>query len=122
MPLPALVKLPEPVIASPWVRLSERLKASVPLLVIAPPSEPLVPPLPICKVPPEIVVPPCELAPVRTTVPEPLLTSEPLPPSSPAYVPSVVWLKTTEALLVIAPCKDVVSPESSPALTTVPPE
>ena len=40
------------------VMLSERLKASTPLSVTLPAMEPVVPPLPSCRVPAEMTVPP----------------------------------------------------------------
>ncbi len=64
---------------------SERLKASVPLLVTAPlPSAPLVPPLPICSVVAlSMVVAPLWLVPVTTVVPAPLNVRWPLPVKAP---------------------------------------
>ena len=56
---PFTTTLPLPPIALATVVSSERLKLSVPLLVTAPlPKLPLVPPLPICRVPALMVVPP----------------------------------------------------------------
>ena len=47
VPAPDLVRLPEPEMMSLYEMLSDRLKASVPLLVMLPVTEPVVPPLPI---------------------------------------------------------------------------
>ena len=55
--VPAWVNEPLPLMALLTVVALERLKISVPLSVIAPvPMEPDVPPLPICKVAPELIV------------------------------------------------------------------
>ena len=58
--MPALISrtLPEPLMLPAKVMLSERLKASTPLSRTLPMMEPVVPPLPICRVPAAMVVPP----------------------------------------------------------------
>ena len=58
MPVPAWVREPVPETTPPKVTLSERLKASAPLSRTLPVIEPVVPPLPTCRVPAEMVVPP----------------------------------------------------------------
>ena len=58
MPVPELGERPVPEMTPAKVRASARLKISVPLLVTLPVIEPVVPPLPICRVPALIVVPP----------------------------------------------------------------
>ena len=58
VPLPNLVRPPVPEMMSPYEMLSDRLKASVPLFVMLPVTEPVVPPLPMVRVPALIVVPP----------------------------------------------------------------
>lgn len=55
-PTPVCVTAPLPEITPPKLALSDRLKASVPLLATSPAMLPLVPPLPICSVPAPIVV------------------------------------------------------------------
>jgi hypothetical protein len=49
---------PVPETTPPNVTASERLKARVPLSVTSPAMEPVVPPVPSCKVPAVIIVPP----------------------------------------------------------------
>jgi hypothetical protein len=56
--LPMSSRLPEPLISPAKVMLSERLKARTPLSTTLPVIEPVVPPLPICRVPALMVVPP----------------------------------------------------------------
>ena len=72
-----------PLIALVSVKLLERLMASVPpaLTVIAPPSEPVVPPLPSERVPWLTVVPPVEvlLSPMMAIVPVPVFASTSVP-------------------------------------------
>jgi len=65
VPAPFLTSEPEPEIALaekfvPWAMLSLRLKTRTPLLVMVLLVErlPVVPPLPICRVPTEMRVPP----------------------------------------------------------------
>ena len=53
-----LVTEPDPLIALVTVVASERLKIKLPLLAIAPSTDPLVPPAPIYRIPLEMVVPP----------------------------------------------------------------
>ena len=58
MPALDLVRLPVPEMMPPYEMLSDRLKARVPLFVMLPVTEPVVPPLPMVSVPSLIVVPP----------------------------------------------------------------
>ena len=56
--MPIWPTAPAPEIAPLKFTVSERLKASMPLLDTPPEMPPEMPPLPSCNVPPEIVVPP----------------------------------------------------------------
>jgi hypothetical protein len=59
VPVPAWVTIPAvPEMTPAKVMLSERLKVSVPVLATLPVIEPVVPPLPICRIPALMVVPP----------------------------------------------------------------
>jgi hypothetical protein len=58
VPGPFCWNAPAPEIRLAKVNVSERLTAKMPLLTTSPASEPLVPPLPSCKVPALIVVGP----------------------------------------------------------------
>ena len=58
VPPPACVRLPEPLMTPANVMLSLRLKTSWPLSVTLPVIEPVMPPLPICRVPLLICVAP----------------------------------------------------------------
>ena len=57
--MPTCVSVPVPLMAALIATASDRSKTRMALFTTAPvPSVPLVPPLPICRVPPLIVVPP----------------------------------------------------------------
>jgi hypothetical protein len=58
VPGPACTNAPVPEMALAKVKVSERLIAKVPLSTTSPTIDPLVPPLPSCKVALSIVVPP----------------------------------------------------------------
>jgi hypothetical protein len=58
VPAPICVTRPVPEMTPAKLRALERLKTSVPLSTTSPVIEPVVPPLPSCRVPPEMVVPP----------------------------------------------------------------
>ena len=84
VPFPALVKVPVPEITSDIVNAPVRSTMSAALLVIAPESEPVAPPAPICNAPSLINVPaPGVFAPVKVTVPLPDFSSEPVPLTAP---------------------------------------
>ena len=82
---------PAPEMVLPSVKASERLRISVPLLRIAPPTAPPAPPEPSCSAPAWIVVGPEKLLePVSTSVPSPSFVR--LPPELVSAVASVtVW-------------------------------
>src|SRR6185295_7959096 len=84
--VPNLLNEPLPEMTPPYVWESERLKASVAPFEIEtfPATEPLVPPLPNCKVPALMVVLPVYvLFPVSVSVPLPDLVSAPAPETTP---------------------------------------
>ena len=58
VPEPVCVTAPVPLMTLVKVKVSVRLKATTPELVMSPTSEPEVPALPNCKVPAATVVPP----------------------------------------------------------------
>ena len=58
VPAPCLSTEPVPLMLPSKVMLSERLKIRAALSVTLPVIEPVVPPLPICRVPAAMVVPP----------------------------------------------------------------
>ena len=105
MPLPTWVTEPVPEIALATARASVRLNNSSPLFAtLPPPSEPVVPALPICNAPAEIVVVPAYVfAPVRVVVPEPTCVTEPVPEIALATDRALVRLKSKAALLTTLP-------------------
>jgi hypothetical protein len=58
VPVPICANAPPPEMTPPKEYVSERLMAKMPLSTTLPVSEPVVPPLPSCSVPPVMVVPP----------------------------------------------------------------
>ena len=71
VPSPYLISEPVPEISLPKVKLSERLNVRRPLLTMLPPTMPVMPPLPICRVAdcPIVVVPVPLASPATTSVP-----------------------------------------------------
>ena len=93
VPLPAWTRLPPPT-RPVTERLSERLTVSVPFAVIAPRTDPPVPPLPrVRPAPCAMVVAPLALAPVRVSVP-PAMTRVPplLSPITPENMPPLLMV------------------------------
>ncbi|MDT4829369.1 hypothetical protein D3C87_1942090 [compost metagenome] len=62
MPAPVFVTLPVPVMRPAKAASFDRLKTSAAWLVTLPSMLPVVPPSPICRVPPSMVVPPACVA------------------------------------------------------------
>jgi hypothetical protein len=58
VPAPIWLMAPVPLRTPPTSSVSDRLNASAPLLTTSPAMLPVLPPLPICRVPALIVVPP----------------------------------------------------------------
>ena len=104
-----MVRFPDPEIAFERVCALPFITSNVPLLAIAPPTEPFDVPSPNCKVPAEMeVVPEAVLAFFRTKVPLPPLVRE--------TVPAPSW-RTPEK--TDAPLDTVVFKDAAPALLLV---
>ena len=69
-----------------------------------------------------VVVPVLVFVPLRVSAPEPVLTRLPVPLRAPAYVPSVVWFKTSAELLAMFPWRLDELTANVPAVIVVPPE
>ena len=127
VPVPFCAMPPPPDTVPENTRLSERAKASVPLVRTSPASEPVVPPSPIWSVPAAIVVPPAWVAaPVTTSVPAPCFVSDPLPEMSPPKVDVSERSKTSAPSLATSPESEPEVPPSPtlsvPYPIVVPPE
>lgn len=101
---------------------SERLKASTPLLTMAPvPREPLVPPSPTVSLPAAIVVPPVYLLfPVSTSSPPPCWIRRPAPEITFLAVTLSVLLNDREPSLTTAPVPSVPAVPPLPAVREAP--
>ena len=126
VPAPSCIMPPDPATVAaksvPWVRVLERLNASVALLTMAllAESEPVAPPSPSCSVPALIdVAPVYQFEPLRIVVPEPAWTTLPDPeivaPKSLPCVNVFERLNRSVPLSVIA-----LLPESEPVLPPSP--
>ena len=120
VPLMALAKV--------WL-VSLRLRLSVPLLTMAPPTLPLVPPLPSVKVPALMVVVPFKLRSLLTVkVPLPALVRlAPVPSTCALRVLAAVWVSVREPALAsvtsalrVSAAPVTLSAESAPELPTAP--
>src|ERR1051326_4943253 len=87
VPVPDLVTEPVPLTTPAYEEASKRLKITGVLFVTLLTSDPLVVPLPFCRVPVLTVLPPLYvLPPASTSVPAPLLVKYPLPLIAPERV------------------------------------
>ena len=94
------------------MKVSERLTAKLALLITLPKIEPLVPPLPSCKVPAVMVVGPLYvLLPVSTQVPAPIFVSPPVPEIVPE---NVVLVLSLPLVSVAEPSVTLPAPASEP--------